>query len=165
VQDTETINTPEISPNSPGPDNFLDLSRVPAHGRILSLDIGTKRVGAATCDEFRVTVRGLLIIKRKSWKELLLTVKALIVELDAVALVLGLPLNLDGTESEKSADARRLAKNFSLSLDVPVFLQDERLTSVAAEENLRDAGLNDKERKEKLDSEAAALILQDFLSM
>jgi putative Holliday junction resolvase len=96
---------------------------------------------------------------------LLLEVKKLVSELDAVGLVLGLPLNMDGTESENSAGVRHLARNFSLSLTIPVFLQDERLTSVAAEENLRDAGFNDKERKSLIDSEAAAVILQDFLSM
>jgi len=155
VQDTETFNTPD----------FSDLSRLPAAGRILALDLGAKRVGAALCDEMRVTVRALEALQRKSWKDLLLQVKKLVSELDAVGLVLGLPLNLDGTESESSADARRLARNFSLSLVIPVFLQDERLTSVAAEENLRDRGVNDKERKELIDSEAAAVILEDFLSV
>lgn len=154
VQDTETPNIPD----------FSDLSRLPAAGRILALDLGAKRVGAAACDEMRVAVRALPAIRRKSWKELLLQVKKLVSELDAVALVLGLPLNLDGSESENSADVRRLARNFSLSLTIPVFLHDERLTSVAAEENLRDRGVGDKARKNLVDSEAAAVILEDFLS-
>ncbi len=145
--------------------DFSDLSRLPAEGRILALDPGAKRVGAAACDEMRVAVRALPAIKRKSWKELLLQVKKLVSELDAVALVLGLPVNLDGTESENSADVRRWARNFSLSLEIPVFLQDERLTSVAAEENLRDRGVGDKDRKDLIDSEAAAVILEDFLSV
>ena len=155
VQDTETLNTPD----------FSDLSRLKPEGRILALDIGAKRVGAASCDEMRVAVRALPVIQRKSWKELLLQVKKLISELDAVALVLGLPLNMDASESPMSADVRRMARNFSLSLEIPVFLQDERLTSVAAEENLRDRGVGDKERKELIDSEAAALILEDFISL
>ncbi len=164
MQDTETLNTPD----------FSDLSRLSAEGRILALDIGTKRIGAATCDEFRVTVRALPLIPRKSWKELLLQVKKLVSELDAVGLVLGLPLNMhdvpgvpnaDAAESALSADIRRMARNFSLSLEIPVFLHDERLTSVAAEENLRDRGVGDKERKELIDSEAAAVILEDFLSL
>ena len=159
MQDTETFNTPDFS------DPFREPPRLAAAGRILALDLGAKRVGAAACDEMRVTVRALPAIKRKSWKDLLLQVKKLVSELDAVALVLGLPLNLDGTESEASADARRLARNFSLSLEIPVFLHDERLTSVAAEENLRDRGMSDKDRKGKIDSEAAALILEDFLSV
>jgi putative Holliday junction resolvase len=158
VQDTETLNTPD----------FSGLSRLPAEGRILALDIGTKRIGGATCDELRVTVRALPVISRKSWKELLLQVKKLVSELDAVGLVLGLPLNMpdvNATESALSVDIRRMARNFSLSLEIPVFLHDERLTSVAAEENLRDRGISDKERKELIDSEAAAVILEDFLSI
>jgi putative Holliday junction resolvase len=158
VQDTETLNTPD----------FSDLSRLSAEGRILALDIGTKRIGAATCDEMRVTVRALTVIQRKSWKELLLQVKKLVSELDAVGLVLGLPLNMpdvNASESALSVDIRRMARNFSLSLEIPVFLHDERLTSVAAEENLRDRGIGDKERKELIDSEAAAVILEDFLSL
>lgn len=155
MQDTETFNNPELS----------GLSSLKSEGRILALDIGTKRVGVATCDELRVTVRALSAIQRKSWKELLLQVKNLVSELDAVALVLGLPLNMDGTESENSADARRMARNFSLSLEVPVLLHDERLTSVAAEENLRDRGVKDKDRRNLIDSEAAAVILEDFLSI
>jgi putative Holliday junction resolvase len=157
VQDTETLNTPD----------FSDLSRLAAEGRILALDIGTKRIGAATCDELRVTVRALPVIPRKSWKDLLLQVKKLVSELDAVGLVLGLPLNMPdvvAAESALSTDIRRMARNFSLSLEIPVFLHDERLTSVAAEENLRDRGIGDKERKELIDSEAAAVILEDFLS-
>jgi putative holliday junction resolvase len=155
VQETETPNTPD----------FSDLSRLNAAGRLLALDIGQKRIGAATCDEMRVTVRALPVILRKSWKELLLQVKNLVSELDAVGLVLGLPLNMDGSESEMSADARRFARNFSLSLAIPIFLHDERLTSVAAEENLRDRGVSDKDRKNLIDSEAAAVILEDFLSI
>jgi putative Holliday junction resolvase len=155
VQETETPNAPD----------FSDLSRLNAAGRLLALDIGQKRIGAATCDEMRVTVRALPVILRKSWKELLLQVKNLVSELDAVGLVLGLPLNMDGSESEMSADARRFARSFSLSLAIPIFLHDERLTSVAAEENLRDRGISDKDRKNLIDSEAAAVILEDFLSI
>jgi putative Holliday junction resolvase len=140
------------------------ISSLPAQGRILALDLGAKRVGAATCDEMHIAIRALPVIQRKSWKELLVKVKKLVSELDAVGLVLGLPLNLDGTESENSVDARRLARNFSLSLEIPVFLQDERLTSIAAEENLIERGVEIKNRKALIDSEAAAIILQDFLS-
>jgi putative Holliday junction resolvase len=153
VQESETTNTTD----------FSDLSRLPKAGRILALDIGTKRIGAATCDELRITVRPLPQIPRKSWKEWLLQVKQLVSELDAVALVLGLPLNMDGTESEMSLEVKRLARNFSLSLGIPVFLQDERLTSIEAEENLRDRKVPIANRKALIDSEAAAVILQDFL--
>src|SRR5436190_11650145 len=100
------------------------------------MDPGTKRCGVAICDELRVTTRALAAIERKSWKKLLMDIKDLVSEFDARALVIGLPLNTDGTESDMSAEARDLARKFSLSLDVPVFLQDERVTSYEAKSRL-----------------------------
>lgn len=79
-------------------------------------------------------------------------------------MVLGLPLRLDGTEGDASQEIRRLYKNFRASLTVPVFLQDERLTSRAATEKLREEGYSEKEMKQLVDGEAAVLILQEFLS-
>jgi putative Holliday junction resolvase len=154
VQEQETINSSD----------FTDVFHVPTTGRIVALDIGTKRIGVAVCDELRITVRPLTTIQRTSWKKLLVQIKEILAEYDAAALVLGLPYNFDGTESEMSAEARRLARNFSLSLDVPVFLQDERATSYAARGELWQRGLSGKEMRDKVDSEAAAFILSDFLS-
>jgi putative Holliday junction resolvase len=76
---------------------------------------------------------------------------------------LGLPYNLDGTESEMSEEARRLARNFSLSLTIPVYLHDERVTTYEARGRLWELGLNDKKIQKRLDSEAAAIILEDFI--
>lgn len=137
---------------------------VPSEGRIIAIDPGTKRCGVAVCDELRVTTRPLPLIQRKSWKKLLLQVKDLISEFDAKALVIGLPLESDGTESEMSAEARRLARNFTLSLEIPVFLQDERVTSYEAKSRLWEQGKTLKETRSLVDSEAAAIILSDFLA-
>jgi putative holliday junction resolvase len=142
--------------------NILSLY---SEGRIIALDIGTKKVGVAVCDELQITVRPLPLIKRKSWKELLKQIILLIEEFDAVALVLGLPYNFDGSESEMSAEARKLHRNFSLSLQIPVFLQDERLTSKSAQQNLYDRGFEMKEILKQIDSEAATIILEDFLAL
>ncbi len=130
----------------------------------MSLDIGTKRVGVAVSDELRITIRPLTFIERTSWKKLLKAVIRVISDFDAKAVVLGLPLRLDGTEGDASQEIRRLYKNFLASLTVPVFLQDERLTSRAAKEKLRDEGYSEKETKQLVDGEAAVLILQEFLS-
>ena len=153
MQEKETINTGDLT----------DTFRVPAAGRIVAIDIGTKRVGIAVCDELRIAVRPLALIERKSWKKLLSQVKQILGEYDAAALVLGLPYNFDGTESEMSADARRLAGNFALSLDMPVFLQDERVTSYEAKARLWQRGRSEKEAEKEKDTEAAAIILEDFL--
>ncbi|MBK8811633.1 MAG: Holliday junction resolvase RuvX [Acidobacteria bacterium] len=146
-------------------DAFTDISRAPESGRIVALDIGTRNVGVAVCDELQFTVRALRTIKRTNWKALLAETRKLLSEFDAGALVLGLPLNFDGSESEMSADARRLARNYSLSIEVPVFLQDERVSSIAARENLYERGLSLKEIFKKVDAEAAAIILSDFLDV
>jgi putative holliday junction resolvase len=78
--------------------------------------------------------------------------------------VIGLPLNLDGTEGEAATETRRLAQNFGLSLKVPVYLQDERLTSWEAEESLRAAGRSSHELQQYVDGESAAIILRDFIA-
>ena len=142
---------------------LTDLSTVPAEGRIVALDPGTKRVGVAVCDELRVTTRPLPFITRKSWKKLLLEVKNILAELDAKAMVIGLPLRSDGGESEMSEEARSMARRLSLSLDIPVYLQDERVTSYEAKSRLWQRGLDLKEARSQVDSEAAAIILSDFL--
>lgn len=155
MQDNQITNSP----------NFSDISSVPDNGRIISLDIGTKRVGVAVCDEMQLTVRPITVLQRRSWKELLKNISAFIENFDAVALVLGLPYNFDGSESEMSQETRRLARNFSLSLKIPVLLQDERLSSKSAQQALHDEGFNEAEIRERIDSVAATIILSDFLSL
>ena len=135
-----------------------------APGRVLALDIGTKTIGAAVSDELRLTVRTLRPIPRRSWKRLLEEISRLIAELDARALVIGLPLRVDGSEGTASGEARRMAEKFRLSLSVPVHLQDERLTTFAATETLIASGANAGEIAARVDSGAAAIILQDFLN-
>ena len=130
----------------------------------MALDIGIKRIGVAVSDEIQFTVRPLETITRTGWKKLLLHVRDILSEYDAVALVLGLPYNFDGSESEMSAEARRLARNFALSLEIPVLLHDERATSWAARGRMFRAGMDQKEIRRKIDSEAAAIILEDFIA-
>ena len=130
---------------------------------MIAIDPGMKRCGIAVCDEMRVTTRSLDLIERTSWKKMLAGVRALVSEFDAKALVIGLPLESDGSESEMSAEARRLARNFSLSLEIPVFLQDERSTSYEAKSRLWDQGHSLQEARKLVDSAAAAIILADFL--
>lgn len=155
VQEQETINNSE----------FTNVLRAPQSGRLLALDLGTKRIGVAISDELQFTVRPICVIERKAWKKVLKQIIALIEEFDAVGLVLGLPYNFNGSESEMSAEARRLARNFSLSLTIPVFLQDERVSSYAAKSFLWKSGVSEKEARKRVDSEAAAIILSDFITL
>jgi putative Holliday junction resolvase len=145
------------------PDHIAEKSPRLPEGRIIALDPGTKRVGIAVCDELQMTVRPLPFIERHSWKRLLIDVLDTLTEFDAKALVIGLPYNFDGSESEMSAEARQMAAKFELSLEMPVFLQDERATSYEAKGRLWNAGVSRKATRRRVDSEAAAIILEDFL--
>lgn len=142
---------------------FTDVFRAPTAGRLLALDLGTKRIGVAVSDELQVTTRAVCIIERRSWKKVLKQIVSLLEEFDAVGLVLGLPYNTDGSESEMSREARRLTRNFSLSLNIPVLLQDERVSTYDARGRLWKLGLSETEVRERLDGEAAAIILSDFI--
>jgi putative Holliday junction resolvase len=133
-------------------------------GRCAALDIGEKRVGVAVSDELNISVSTLAPIQRTSWKRLLRDVSELVRHYDARTLVIGLPLRLDGTEGSAAANIRRLAEKFRLSLDVPVCLQDERLTTFQARENLQAMKYSQTEVERRLDSEAAAIILKDFIA-
>lgn len=132
-------------------------------GRLLALDLGARRVGVAMSDELKITATPLPFIERRSWKDLLRRVAAIIEGYDARGLVIGLPLGLDGSEGDAAQEARRIAENFRKSLNVPVYLQDERLTSFAAGEKLKSEGVRAEEVENRIDSESAALILRDFM--
>lgn len=136
----------------------------PLMGRLLAIDYGTRRVGLAVSDESGVSVRPLPHLKRTSWKKLLLEIISLRERFDVRAVVIGLPLHLDNSEGEMTIEIRRIARNLQLSLGIPVHLQDEKLTSQAAAEMLRKAGYDEAIITERIDSEAAALILRDFIS-
>jgi putative Holliday junction resolvase len=133
-------------------------------GRVLAIDMGSKRVGLALSDELRLSVRTLKALPRTPWKRLLNSLAGLCEEFDVRMIVMGLPLRLDGAEGDAAKEVRRLARNLELTLKIPVSLQDERLTSKAAESSLREHGLHGRQISESVDSEAAAIILKDYLS-
>jgi putative Holliday junction resolvase len=118
----------------------------------------------AVSDELCITVNPQTPLSRTNWKQLLLDVRNALESFDAQGLVIGLPLNMDGSEGFAAQEARRLAANFEKSLNVPVYLQDERLTSLEAEATLRAAKHTYEEIRGLLDSEAAAIILRDFIA-
>lgn len=130
---------------------------------IIALDLGEKRVGVALCDALAISIKPIAAIGRTSWKQLLAEVRILVQRFDAQTMVIGLPLSLDGAERDAAAGARSTAKKFAQSLDIPVYLQDERLSSVAARENLAADRVAGSDLAARLDSESAAVILKDFL--
>ena len=133
-------------------------------GPVLALDLGEKLVGAAISDERLITTKRLAPLTRWNWKKLLQDVCHLIERFDAQTIVVGLPLRLDGIEGDAAKNVRRLATNLAKSVALPVYLQDERLTSVEAAANLKAEGIKSEEIPAYIDGEAAATILRDFLS-
>ena len=128
-------------------------------GRLLAIDYGTVRVGVALSDETNLSVHALASLPRTSWKKLLREIIDLRERFDARGVVIGLPLRMDNSESEMATEVRRIARNLQLSLDVPVFLQDEKLTSRAAREMIREF----KKTNADEHSIAAMIILRDYL--
>ena len=153
MQEKETLN----------PSDLPEISEVPTAGRILAIDPGTKRVGLAITDETRAIATPLKVIDRTSWKKLLSEIRAVIGTYDAAAVVVGLPINTDGSESFMSQEARDIGRKLRLSLGIPVYLQDERVTSYEARGRLWEQGVPPSQTKRFVDSEAAAIILTDFL--
>jgi putative holliday junction resolvase len=153
VQRKETTKTVEIA----------DLSECPRDGRILAVDPGTRHVGLAASDETQTIARPVRTLRRGSWKNLLSDIKESVSEFDAKALVVGLPYAFDGGESEMSTEARDLARKLALSIELPIFMQDERVSSYEAKSRLWQRKVPLERTKELVDAEAAAIILSDFL--
>jgi putative Holliday junction resolvase len=133
-------------------------------GPILGLDLGQKRVGVALSDELFISIKRLNPLARTSWKRLLIDVLELVRGFDAKTLVIGLPLKMDGEHGEAAREAERVADKFARSIGLPVYLQDERLTTVEAAQNLKAEGLKVTEIDRLIDSESAAIILRDFIT-
>ena len=144
--------------------NHHQALSIPA-GPILALDLGEKLVGAAVSDDRLITIKRLPPLKRSNWKRLLQEVVTLIKRYDAQTVVIGLPLNLDGTTGPPAAKARQVATNLARSIQQPVFLQDERLTSFEAMGNLKAEGYKPEDIPGLIDGEAAAMILRDFIQV
>ncbi len=130
---------------------------------VLALDLGDKLVGVAVSDDRLVTIKRLTPLKRSNWKRLLQDLVNLVERYDAQTIVIGLPLRLDGTAGEAADKARQVALNLARSVKLPVYLQDERLTSFEATENLKAEGHSLDEITALVDGEAAAVILRDFI--
>ena len=134
--------------------------------RIMGLDFGSKTVGVALSDSLLITAQGLEIIGRKEENKLrrtLARIEELIQEYEVTEIVLGLPKNMNGTEGERVALTREFAEKLERRTGLPVIFWDERLTTVAADKAMMEAGIRRERRKEYVDKIAASLILQGYL--
>lgn len=147
----------------------MDISetenRRPIQGKLMALDVGLARIGVAVCDPLRLGVRPLTVVERKSRNEDFERLARLVDEEEAVAVVCGLPLAMDGSEADWTRTVRKWAKRLAYALrallgrPIPVIFWDERLTTFAANEILSE--LDDDDIAE--DAAAAAVILQYYL--
>ncbi len=134
--------------------------------RIMGLDYGSRTVGVAISDELLLTAQGKEIIRRKEENKLrktLARIEELIQEYGVETIVLGLPLNMDESVSERSKLCLEFKDKIERRTGIPVEMMDERLTTVEADEIMNEARIKGKERKEYVDMIAAQIILQDYL--
>ena len=129
--------------------------------RYLAIDYGTKRTGLAICDSAETIASPLAVIQGR--KELLKKIADVVESENVEAIVLGLPLNMDGSEGPQAKLVLEFAEELKAHLHIPVHFQDERLSSFGAEEKLTRANLTRDKRKKHLDAVAAAEILEAFL--
>ena len=134
--------------------------------RIMGLDFGSKTVGVAISDPLLITAQGIEIIRRKEENKLrqtLARIEELIVEYGVEEIVLGYPKNLNNTEGVRVELTKEFQDKLERRTGLPVYLWDERLTTVAADKAMMDAGIRREERKEHVDRIAACFILQGYL--
>lgn len=134
--------------------------------RIMGLDFGSKTVGVAISDSLLVTAQGIEIIRRKEENKLrqtLARIEELIVEYDVTEIVLGLPKHMDGTEGVRVELTNEFKEKLERRTGLPVTLWDERLTTVAADKAMMEAGVRRENRGNYVDMIAAVFILQGYL--
>ena len=141
-------------------DFFNDTGRF---GPLLGIDLGERRVGLSISDRTQSIASNYTTLERKKFSLFSVDLQSIIDEEKICGIVIGLPLNMDGSEGPKCQSTRDFAKNFSNIVDIPITFWDERLTTVAAEKSLLLADLSRKKRQRVIDSVAAVLILQNIL--
>ena len=133
--------------------------------RYLAIDYGLKRLGLALCDPAETIVSPLcqLTVDVSRPEHIIKALTEIITDYTIGALVVGLPLNMDDSEGEQAKRSRRFGEQLEKALEIPVHFQDERLSSMTADEILAESGFSQAKRKSKRDMLAACDILQEFL--
>jgi len=138
-------------------------SQLPAGRPLLGLDVGTKTIGIAVSDISGIIASARETIFRSKFREDAAALLAIAAKLDACAIVVGLPLNMDGTEGPRAQSTRTFVRNLAALTPLPIIYWDERLSTAAAERVLLAADASRKRRAEVIDKAAAAYILQGAL--
>ncbi|MCI0390471.1 MAG: Holliday junction resolvase RuvX [Acidobacteria bacterium] len=133
--------------------------------RLMAIDYGERNVGVAISDELQLTVRPLATIRRekRGYAQVIERIRALVAENEVATLVVGLPLNMDGTRGAAVERVESFISDLRRSLSIPIVPVDERLTSHEADQILREMGVGLRERRARSDEYAASVILQDYI--
>ena len=135
--------------------------------RLIGLDLGSKRIGVSICDEKQLIATPFKTINRTTAKELINELKIIIEENNIKGIIIGNPLNMDGSSSSSTQSVKDTSNNIEKSIDLPICLWDERLSTVGAFNLSSQLDINVSKREKKIDENAAAFILQgaiDFLN-
>jgi putative Holliday junction resolvase len=132
---------------------------LPGAGRLLALDVGTKTIGTALCDSQWIIASPATLIDRAKFTADLAAIQKIVTVQSVKGIVVGLPLNLDGTDSPRTQSTRAFARNLAV-LGLPILLWDERWSTAAVERQMIAADITRAKRATRIDSAAAAYILQ-----
>ena len=135
--------------------------------RLIGLDLGSKRIGVSICDEKQLIATPFKTINRTTAKKLINELKIIIEENNIKGIIIGNPLNMDGSSSRSTQSVKDTSDNIEKSIDLPICLWDERLSTVGAFNLSSQLDVNVSKREKKIDENAAAFILQgaiDFLN-
>ena len=135
--------------------------------RLIGLDLGSKRIGVSICDDKQLIATPLKTLNRNSLKDLIDELKLIINENNIKGIIVGNPLNMDGSSGRSAQSVKDTTENIEKNLDIPICLWDERLSTVGAFNLSSQLDINVSKREKKIDENAAAFILQgalDFLN-
>jgi putative Holliday junction resolvase len=141
--------------------------KIDKKSRLLGVDPGKKRIGIAICDENKIVATPYTTIIKKNFSDLLRRINEIISDNDIRGIIIGNPINMDGSPSQSSQSAKDLGINLSKNISIPITMWDERLSSRGAFNLSNDLNVNTSKRISKLDENSAAFILQgtlDFLN-
>ena len=135
--------------------------------RLIGLDLGSKRIGVSICDEKQLIATPLKTINRNTLNELIAELKVIIEENDIKGIIIGNPLNMDGSTGRSAQSVKDTSQKIEENINIPIYLWDERLSTVGAFNLSSQLDINVSKREKKIDENAAAFILQgaiDFLN-
>ena len=135
--------------------------------RLIGLDLGSKRIGVSICDEKQLIATPLKTINRNTLSELIAELKVIIDENNIKGIIIGNPLNMDGSSGRSTQSVKDTSQKIEENIDIPICLWDERLSTVGAFNLSSQLDINVSKREKKIDENAAAFILQgaiDFLN-